>query len=509
MDESVDRGSMKPAMVLIRSVCMLLLPSVLIGCASKSPFDTDSLRFEETFGFEEDQPFAMTFAANMPSQETLVLTLEKAIDMALVANRGLLSVEEHVDVSRLSLVSAESQFELKFKPNANAGFGQHSTNGVEEKYGAGLTIDKRFESGTALAVTPRVDRVDGGFQSGVDVSLRQPLLLGSNKEYNLSSVNAAEFSLRSSKRSVFLARVNAVVTTVVMVYRVVQQREVVSLNELSVARLASLVQATKAKEKIGIATPIDVLRGEWQYRFALDTLLTANEALGDSLDDLRFQLAVPLDQPLEVEAPLVYSAFDIKPEEAVSIALANRVEIDQAYDVYMETRRYARIAKHNTLPQLDLVFGYSQVGVNENLVNNFGLDDHVWNVNLVTTSDLARTAEHAGYEQSLIRVTSAKRMFEMQKDDIARQVKRDIRNVRRSEKRIEIQTEQIKNSEAAMRLAKIKFNHGLGDNFDLVEAEADLRQAEVKLVSAVVELIVGNYRMRQSLGTLIERPEGS
>ena len=91
-----------------------------------------------------------------------------------------------------------------------------------------------------------MDRVDGGFQSGVDVSLRQPLLLGSNKEYNLSSVNAAEFSLRSSKRSVFLARVNAVVTTVVMVYRVVQQREVVSLNELSVARLASLVQATKA-----------------------------------------------------------------------------------------------------------------------------------------------------------------------------------------------------------------------------------------------------------------------
>ena len=106
-------------------------------------------------------------------------------------------------------------------------------------------------------------------------------------------------------------------------------------------------------------------------------------------------------------------------------------------------------------------------------------------------------------------MTSAKRMFEMQKDDIARQVKRDIRNVRRSEKRIEIQTEQIKNSEAAMRLAKIKFNHGLGDNFDLVEAEADLRQAEVELVSAVVELIVGNYRMRQSLGTLIERPEGS
>lgn len=499
---------MMPAICVTRLACAIAVTIVLIGCVSKNPFVMDSLRFEETSGFEEPIASVELNSSTRRLQETLVLTLEKAIEMALVANRGLISVEEQVDVSKLSVVSSESQFELKYKPKANAGFGQHSTDGVEEKYGAGLTIAQRFESGAALAVTPRVDRVDGGFQSGVDISLRQPLLLGSNKEYNLSSVHAAHFSLQSSERSLFLTRVHTVVTTVVLVYRVVQQREVVSLNELSVARLLGLVEATKAKEKIGIATPIDVLRGEWQYRFALDTLHTAKESLGDSLDDLRFQLSLPLDQPIEVDAPLVYSSFDIQPEEGVAIALANRVEIDQAYDVYIETQRYARVAKHKTLPQLDLVFGYSQVGVNENLVNNFGLDDHVWNVNLVSTSDLARTAEHAGYEQSLIRVESAKRMVEMQKDDIARQVKRDIRNVRRSENRIKIQTEQIKNSEAAMQLARLKFNHGLGDNFDLVEAEADLRQAEVDLVTAVVDLIIGSYRMRQSLGTLIERPEG-
>ncbi len=127
---------------------------------------------------------------------------------------------------------------------------------------------------------------------------------------------------------------------------------------------------------------------------------------------------------------------------------------------------------------------------------------------ILTTSDLARTAEYAAYEQSLLGVDSAERSYAMQRDDIARQAKRELRNLRRSEKRIAIQKEQIKNSEAAMRLAKIKFNYGLGNNFDLVEAESDLRQAEVDLVSAVVEYIVGNYKMRQSLGTLIKKPEG-
>jgi outer membrane protein len=488
----------------ITCVFCILAVTLLASCTQTKTLS----QLETSAGSLESKPYIQTESTPIDPGETYVLTLETAIDRALVANRGLISVGEQVDSSRLSLVAAESQFELKFKPRANAGFGDHSTNGVEEKYGAGLTIDKRFESGTTLAVTPRVDRVEGGFQQGADVSLTQPLLLGTSSEYVLSSVDSAEFSLRASKRSLFLTRVNTVVSTVMLVYRVVQQRELVMLNKLSVERLTGLVAATKAKEKIGIATPIDVLRGEWQLRFAMDTLLTAKESFGDYLDDLRFQLALPQDQPIEVQAPLVYDEFVMDEHEAISIALHNRVELDQAQDMVLESERQSRIAKHRTLPQLDLVFGYSQVGVNENLVNDFGIDDHVWNVNLVTTSDLARTAEYAAYEQSLLGVGAAERSYEMQRDDIARQAKRELRNLRRSEKRIAIQKEQIKNSEAAMRLAKIKFNHGLGNNFDLVEAEKDLRQAEVDLVSAVVEYIVGNYKMRQSLGTLIEKPEG-
>ena len=141
------------------------------------------------------------------------------------------------------------------------------------------------------------------------------------------------------------------------------------------------------------------------------------------------------------------------------------------------------------------------------MLNDFGLDDHVWNVNLVTSTDFARTAEKAAYEQSLLGIRSAKRSLELQRDDISRQVKRDFRNLRRAQKQITIQEEQIVNSEKQMRLAKIKFDNGLANNFDLVEAEADLRQAETKLVSSVVNYIVGTYQIRQSLGTLLQEPE--
>ena len=467
------------------SVCILLLASIA-SCTQKQT--TAVVGDNSPLIGTPIPPAQSTIEEVIASQDQLlVLTLDGAIDRALVANRGLIAAGDQIDSSRLSLVAAESQFELKFRPNANVGFGKHSSNGTNEEYGVGLTIDKRFETGTSVAVTPRLDKVSGGYQSGVDVTLSQPLLLGTNREYNMAAVNSAEFSQRSANRSLFLTRVNTVVSTVMLMYRVVQQREVVLLNNESAKRLEHLVVGTRAKEKIGLATSIDTLRGELQLRHAQDTLVNAKESYGDALDDLRVQLSLPMDQPIEVDAPLVYTIVEIDESRAVQIAMKNRVELEQAQDNFEESQRYSRIAKHRTLPSLDLVFGYSQVGVNENLLNDFGLDDHVWNVNLVTSS--------------------AKRSMELQQDDIARQVKRDLRNLRRAQKQITIQDEQIINSEKQVRLAKIKFDHGLANNFDLVEAEADLRQAETKLVSSVVNYIVGTYQIRQSLGTLLQDPE--
>jgi outer membrane protein len=492
------------ARALTTIVCFSIL---FAGCAQQHP-STEFSSSETLIGKTLPEAIEATQLVVVAKDIPIRLTLDAAIGRALLANRGLIAAGDQVDVSRLSIVIAQSQFELKLRPNATVGFGKHSSSGTNEQYGAGLTIEKRFEAGTAISLTPRLDQVASGYQSGVDVSITQPLLLGTDSEYNMSAVDSAEFSERSANRSLFLTRVNTVVSTVMLVYRVVHQKELVALNTESVDRLNLLVAGTRAKEKIGLATSIDTLRAELQLRNALDNFVTARESLGDSLDDLRVLLSFSVDQQLEVDAPLVYNLMKIDENEAVSIALSSRVELEQALDNFEESQRRSRIAKHRTLPSLDLVFGYSQVGVNENLLNNFGLDDHVWNVNLVTSTDFARTAEKAVYEQSLLGIRSASRSLELQQDDIARQVKHNFRNLRRAEKRISIQEGQIADSKAQMRLAKVKFDHGLGNNFDLVEAESELRQAETKLLSAVVEYIVGSYRMRQSLGTLMQESGG-
>jgi outer membrane protein TolC len=111
-------------------------------------------------------------------------------------------------------------------------------------------------------------------------------------------------------------------------------------------------------------------------------------------------------------------------------------------------------------------------------------------------------------EQNKIAVNGARRLLDLKKDEITREVRFALRLLNRTEDNISIQREQIEQAMGKLELAKIKFSRGLADNFDLIEAESELRSAEIGLVSAVTQYIEGQYRLKAAMGTLIEHPGG-
>ena len=165
------------------------------------------------------------------------------------------------------------------------------------------------------------------------------------------------------------------------------------------------------------------------------------------------------------------------------------------------------MSRENIWPNLDVVFNYSRFGSGDRFKESTGFEEDSWGVNLVTSTDLARTTQRAAYDQSLLNVRAARRNKSLERDNVARQVKRDLRNLRRSEKGIAIKEEQIGQVKGQLELAQVKFRWGLANNFDLIQAETELRLAEINLLSAVLDYIVGSHRLRAALGTLLERPE--
>lgn len=441
------------------------------------------------------------------SRSESVLTLTDVINLALRANRSLISSSYGVENQRYSLDAAQSEFEWKLFPGADA-FG---TDGAS-RIGAGVTIEKKFVPGPVAAVNPKFVKINddddtGDYSGEFGISLTMPLLRGFGSEINLNSVRTAEYSLRTANRSHYLVRVNIVLEAVSAVFDIVKQRELVHLYQTQTKSFEDHAVTAKAREKIGLATPIDVYRAEIRLKDAQDNLSRAREALRSAGDRLKIVLAVPLEQTVQVKAPLDYLPLDITLEKAVATALQNRVELKQVDDQIEEARRASRIAKHNLLPQLDLVANYTRLGNNDQFGRFLNLNEDFWTINLTSTTDWKRTAEKAAYQQALLAVKTDELTRWTRIDSVKREVRQNFDSLLKAEERMQIRNEQINQARGKLALAEIKFGHGMANNFDVIEAETELETARVNLLAAKIEHIVGRYRLRATMGTLIEYKE--
>ncbi len=431
------------------------------------------------------------------------LTLDDVIDLALRANRSLISSSYGVEGQELSLDVARSEFELKLFPQATA-----AATDEARRIGGGVTVEKKFTPGAIASISPEIFRLydddsDPAYGSQLGISLTVPLLRGFGSQINLNGVRLAQYSLRSVKRSHYLVKVNTVLEAVAAVYNIVQQRELVHLYQAQADRFQGHAVMAGAREKIGLASPIDVYRAQIRLKDAQNSLNRAQEALRNAGDRLKIVLATPLEQALQVVAPLVCEPVDISAPHAVETALQHRVELKQVDDDVKEARRAARLSKNNLLPQLDLVTNYTRLGNDDAFHGISRFSEDFWSVRLVSETDWSRTAEKATYQQSRLAVKRASLSRSARIDTIKREVRQVYDALQKAQERMQIRTDQIEQAKGKQALAKIKFSHGMANNFDLIEAETELQEARTNLLAAKIEYIVGMYRLRAALGTLI------
>ena len=446
--------------------------------------------------------FITPLSANIVETERpdlVILDLEKAIKIALQANRVLRGSSNNLETQKLSLFSAASEFDFRIAPSGSAGATQD-----DESVEAGVSLTKKFQVGPNASVSPIIGRNDDSYTSEINLSLDIPLLKGFGKEINLNTVRGSEFSVRTAEKNLYLSQVNVVLSTVSAVYAIIEQRELVQLHASQVTRLKGHAEAARIKEKVGLATPMDIYRAEIRLKDAEENLTRARESLRNAKDELKVLLAMPLEVPIDVLAPFNTEPVNIGVDDAIDVALRRRVELERAEDDVQEAKRRSRVAKHNLLPQLNLVMDYARSTFSEDLGAVIRFDEDLWRVKLVSTTDWARSSEKAAYQTSLINLKTAQLNYQVEEDNIKRQVRENLEALSKTRQRISIRNQQIKQAEGKLALAKTKFDHGLASNFDVIEAETELEQARVNLLSVQKDYIVGIYEMRAALGTLIE-----
>ena len=84
--------------------------------------------------------------------------------------------------------------------------------------------------------------------------------------------------------------------------------------------------------------------------------------LASAEDSLKLILAFPMEDAIDVSAPLEYAVVHMGEQEAVELAYQNRVELRQEWDALKDTERRSRVAKHGILPELNVALSFSPFG---------------------------------------------------------------------------------------------------------------------------------------------------
>lgn len=452
--------------------------------------------------------FLFSDEAKFPGEnEPLVLNLTNAVSQALNCNRQLLGTLDSLTYSKYGVELAESEFNIQIVPNGRAGYVGGGHAGTGWSVGGGVDVKKKFKTGTELSIGPTILKAVDHYFTEVRAMVSQPLLRGLGKDYQLANIMGAQFTLRTAYRNLYIAQVQLVVRTIQALYEVVKAEKSLFLNQESYQRIRQFYQAAKLKEKIGLADALDVYRAEIELRHAEDILTGVHERLQESEDIVRDLLALPLDAGIKIDLPLNYTPNTVELEDAIQLALDNRIEVDQSEDEMGESRRLSSLAKKNLKPELNLVFNYANAGRDEIFTRTWtGRRESTWGVGFTTSTEFNAVGDRIAYDQSLLEAEAALRGIDQTRALIVLEVKKMMRQLNRDSERIHLQEDQIKTAEGELHLAKVKFDRGMADNFNVIQAEKSLKGAQQVYWSALIDHIVGEFQLLAAVGLLIDKP---
>ena len=430
----------------------------------------------------------------------LHLTLDEAIQYALAHNRDLAKGELNLKGSQLSVDSAKSAFDLKVVPSTQLSADSSS----ERTWLVGARGSKMLANGVTASVRPAVGEWAGVPYSLVSVGLDMPLLRGLGKEYAMAGVDASLYSLQSARLAQYGQQVSVVLRTVQSVYDIVQRNAQIDLLAEQEKLLKHHLEIVKIKERAGLAEAMDAYRAEIRVKSLEDDLTVRRQDLADALGSLKTLLAIPQAGAVTISAPLDYAPFTVKTDEAIAIAMKNRIDVEQSKRLQQENERQLRLAKNNLLPQLNLQLNYNLSGDNR----NFDLNEETWLATVTSDNDLFRTAEKNAYQQQLLQYQAMKLDQETLKENVSQEVRSELGNIDKHRQRIVLLEEQLRQTHGKMLLAESKFRNGMADNFALLEAQEQMQRARTDLFAERVAAIVGLYRFRSALGTLLTREDG-
>jgi outer membrane protein TolC len=448
--------------------------------------------------------------------EPMLISLAEALEIAAYNSRSYQTQKETVYIVALTLTSQRyaffpQPFGTAHGTYVDTGFGDsNSVNGGTNfgfnwllRTGALITAQLTTDFSHLMGVNDSTTS-----SSLFTASITQPLLKGAGLAAEEPLVQA-ERDVVYQLRSFVQFRRQFFVQVLSQYYNVLENQQVIENQKANVAGLDYAYRRSQALSEAGQLPPFQVDQARQQLLSAQDTLLRVQQNYESSLDNFRITLGLPPETDIALDpAELARlnqnqaKPFGFTEEQAVELALKNRLDLMTANDAVVDAERKVKVAANGLLTGLDVNAAISSSTVGRSNPANFTTDSTTLSAGFELELPLSRLNERNTYRRSLITLEQNKRNQCQVRDTVVEDVRNTWRQLQRTASSYNNAVARVALAQRQVDSTQLLLQAGRAIVRDVLDAQAALLSAQNDEAAAIVDYEVARLDLAVNTDTL-------
>lgn len=422
--------------------------------------------------------------AAQEAPETLTLTLEDAIELALRQNPNYLATQEREGQARGIVREAVS----RFLPSLNL----QGMNTLDEKL-----FVLEFPSFVPGEPPQRIS-IDFTRDFQASLAFSFPLFAGGRL---VAGYKQADYNLRSTQEGIRLSEQETVFNVKKAFYGYLLAREFFVVAEEALKLAEEFQKNVKSLYDVGMSTKFDLLRSEVQAANLKPQLIRAKNGRDVAELSLKMALGIDLGKPVAIVAKglLSSSPLDLDVDKWVEEAILKRPELRQIDHQRRMAGETLKIARGAILPTLAIGGAYNSWA--DSLSFRRGAWQNYYSINLSLSIPLFNGFEsQARIGQTKAAIREIDWIRKGLADMISFEVRQAILNYQQSRESLLSQEKNVEQAQEAVRIAELNFAEGLATALDVLTTQVALSQARTNYSQGLYDCVMSEAQLEKALG---------
>ena len=281
-----------------------------------------------------------------------------------------------------------------------------------------------------------------------------------------TSLYQAKMSLESASKNLEITKQDVILSTDQLYYSLLRAEHLVSISEQALALAERQFEIAVAKETVGMATKLDIMRAENQTASARNSLQSAILS--------RDLAMVTLNQAIGFDSETILSLRDEFSYEktgepdlnaSIELALANRVEMAQARSAVEIADMNVKLLDNNFTPRLT-------------------------------------------YERAKLAAADARVKFAEQQSKIALAVRQAYVALKQAEAKVELAGSKVSEARENLRITQLLFEADMATNVEVLSAQNQYTQSQIDAIQAIYDYNMTRSQFKRAIGDTAGLPGG-